>query len=146
MMRTLNTFLIAGILVVMTVPAVLASDRVADIAFTRLDANGDGQLDAAELRQARLQRFKRLDVNGDGAVTATEQAEASNRLFRKAEALEGAMAIRFETLDADGDGKLTREEFVHARGGLAARLDTDGDGRISKAEFLTGIEAARAMR
>ncbi|WP_051228376.1 EF-hand domain-containing protein [Pleomorphomonas oryzae] len=145
-MRSSFRILIAGGLVAFSVLA-LAADRLADIAFTRLDANGDGQLDAAELKQARAQRFERLDVDGDGVVTAAEQAEASNRMIRKAETLEGAMAIRFEALDTDGDGKLMREEFVNTQGaGLAARMDKDGDGKVSKAEFLTGIEAARAIR
>lgn len=141
-----SRILFVGGLVAFSVPA-FAADRLADIAFTRLDANGDGQLDAAELKQARVQRFDRLDVDGDGVVTAAEQAEASKRMLRKAEALEGAMAIRFEALDTNGDGKLTRDEFVNIQGaGLAARMDKDGDGKVSKAEFLTGIEAARAMR
>ena len=137
---------ITGALAVLSVPAT-AADRLAGIAFTRLDGNGDGQLDATELRQARAQRFERLDANDDCVVTAVEQAEAGNRMFRKAEALEGAMAIRFETLDADGNGKLSREEFVDSPGGgIAARLDKDGDGKVSKAEFMAGIEAARAAR
>lgn len=145
-MRSLTKIFIAGTLAVLSVPAT-AADRLAGIAFTRLDANGDGQLDAAELRQARAQRFERLDINRDGVVTAAEQAEANNRMFRKAEALEGAMAIRFEALDADGNGKLSREEFVDSPGGgLAARLDKNGDGKVSKAEFMAGIEAARAAR
>jgi Ca2+-binding EF-hand superfamily protein len=145
-MQSLFRLLLTGGLVALSATA-FAADRLADVAFTRLDANGDGQLDAAELKQARTQRFERLDVNGDGVVTAAEQAEASNRMFRKAEALEGAMAIRFEALDTDGNGKLTRDEFVNAPGGgMAARLDKDGDGRVSKAEFQAGMEAMRAMR
>ncbi len=138
------SFLIAVGLVTLSAPA-LAGDRLANIAFTRLDANGDNQLDAAELRQARLQRFKRLDVNGDGVVTAAEQSEAGNRMFRKAGALESAMAIRFETLDSDGNGQLTQGEFVDAPGaGLATRADKNGDGSVSMTEFLAAIETARA--
>ncbi|PKR90802.1 hypothetical protein CXZ10_05465 [Pleomorphomonas diazotrophica] len=145
-MRSLTKLLVAGTLVVLSVPAV-AGDRLADIAFTRVDANGDGQLDAAELRQARAQRFERLDVNGDRVITMAEQAAAGSRLFRQAEALEGAMAIRFETLDTNGDGRLTQDEFLDAsKGTLATRADKDGDGKISKAEFHAGIEAARALR
>ncbi len=138
--------LITGALMALSVPA-FAGDRMAGMAFTRLDANGDGQLDAAELRQARAKRFERLDVNDDGFITVAEQVEAGNRMFRKAEALEGAMAIRFETLDTDGNGKLARDEFLNAPGaGLAARTDKNGDGLVSKVEFEAGLEAARAMR
>lgn len=137
--------LVAGGLVVFSTP-VLAGDRLADIAFSRLDTNGDGKLDAAELRQARAQRFERLDINGDGFITAAEQAEAGNQMFRKAEAIEGAMAIRFEALDTDGNGKLTRDEFMSAPGAGAVRMDKDGDGMVSKEEFQSGLEAARASR
>lgn len=145
-MRSLFRLLVIGGLVAFSVPA-LAADRLADMAFTHLDANGDGQLDAAELKQARAQRFERLDVNGDGVVTAAEQAEASNRMFRRAEAIEGAMAIRFEALDTDGNGKLTQDEFMNVPGGgMAVRLDKDGDGKVSRAEFQAGMAAVRAMR
>lgn len=143
-MVPLIRLLVACGLVAFSAP-VLAGDRLADIAFSRLDTNGDGKLDAAELRQARAQRFQRLDINGDGFITAAEQSEAGNRMFRKAEAMEGAMAIRFEALDTDGNGKLTRDEFMNAPG-LSARIDKDGDGLISKEEFQAGIETARAMR
>lgn len=145
MMRSLTRFLVAGTLAVLSAPA-MAGDRLADMAFTRLDANGDGQLDAAELQQARERRFERLDVNGDRVITAAEQAEAGSRMFRKAEALEGAMAVRFETLDTDRDGRLTQEEFLHpSSGNPVTRADKDGDGRISKAEFQAAIEAARSL-
>lgn len=125
-----RVFIAVG-LVVLARP-VLAGDRLADIAFARIDTNGDGRLDASELREARAQRFVRLDIDGDGFITAAEQTEASHGMLRKAEATESAMAIRFKTLDTDGDGKLTRDEFMNAPGGMASRLDKDGDGAVSK--------------
>jgi len=145
-MARLLTSLVIGGLVALSTPA-LASDFMASMAFSRLDTNGDGTLDAAELKQARIQRFERLDENRDGFVTEAEQKSAMNRLRRNAEAMEGAMATRFDTLDTNGDGRLSEEEFLASpAGGLAARIDRDGDGAVSKEEFTAAIKAARAKR
>lgn len=145
-MGRLLSYLVLGSLAILSAPAV-AGDFMANMAFDRLDANGDGKLDAAELRQARAERFKRLDRNGDGFVTEAEQAQAASRARRGTEAMEGAMTARFDKLDANGDGRLSADEFVtSAAGGLAARIDADGDGVVSKEEFIAAIEAARARR
>ena len=145
-MARLLTSLVIGSLVALSTPAA-ASDLMANMAFNRLDANGDGKLDAAELKQARVQRFERLDENHDGFVTEAEQKSAMNRLRRNAEEMEGAMATRFDTLDTNGDGRLSEEEFMNSpAGGLAARIDRDGDGMVSKEEFSAAIEAARAAK
>lgn len=145
-MARLLTSLVIGSLVALSTPAA-ASDLMANMAFNRLDANGDGKLDAAELKQARVQRFERLDENRDGFVTEAEQMSGMNRLRRNAEAIEGAMATRFDTLDTNGDGRLSEQEFMASpAGGLAARIDRDGDGAVSKEEFTAAIEAARAAK
>ncbi len=44
--------------------------------FARLDGNGDGFLDKAEIDAMLAKRFKRLDTNGDGVVSAQERAAA----------------------------------------------------------------------
>ncbi|AHE53491.1 hypothetical protein NX02_08840 [Sphingomonas sanxanigenens DSM 19645 = NX02] len=41
--------------------------------FGRLDANGDGQLEASEIDTLLARRFKRLDANGDGMVMPEER-------------------------------------------------------------------------
>ncbi|MGF7147984.1 hypothetical protein FHS96_001593 [Sphingomonas zeicaulis] len=42
--------------------------------FTRLDANGDGQLEASELDALLARRFQRIDADGDGSITPDERA------------------------------------------------------------------------
>lgn len=66
--------------------------------FDRLDANGDGSLDAAERAGGRAGgRFlERLDADNDGRVT-------------RQEALDGA-AERFRAADTNGDGVLSDDE------------------------------------
>src|SRR5690606_28300302 len=91
-------------------------------AFERLDANGDGRLDAAD-REARHQaRFDRLDANGDGAISreefATIRAErgdgprAERRSLRRAPVVTRGPAAPMRGLrhnaDADNDGIVTR--------------------------------------
>jgi hypothetical protein len=43
-------------------------------AFARIDTNGDGFIDKAELDAASAQRFQRMDANGDGILTPEERA------------------------------------------------------------------------
>ncbi|WP_240698896.1 EF-hand domain-containing protein [Sphingomonas sp. AAP5] len=47
--------------------------------FAKLDANGDGTLDKAEIDAMLSRRFKRLDTNGDGLLSADERAAAHAR-------------------------------------------------------------------
>jgi hypothetical protein len=44
--------------------------------FTRLDRNGDGYVDRAEVDVMLGRRFRRLDADGDGMVTPLERATA----------------------------------------------------------------------
>lgn len=41
--------------------------------FGRLDANGDGLLEASELNTLLARRFQRLDADGDGRLTQEER-------------------------------------------------------------------------
>jgi Ca2+-binding EF-hand superfamily protein len=40
--------------------------------LSRLDENGDGKIEIAEIRNAASRQFARLDQNSDGSVTAEE--------------------------------------------------------------------------
>ena len=41
--------------------------------FDRMDRNGDGYLDAAEIRDALTRRFRRMDRDGNGILTPDER-------------------------------------------------------------------------
>lgn len=47
--------------------------------FAKLDANGDGMLDTAEINAMLNRRFKHLDANGDGVLSPDERAAAHAR-------------------------------------------------------------------
>ena len=44
--------------------------------FAKLDTNGDGMLDKAEIDAMLTRRFQRLDTNGDGIASTDERAAA----------------------------------------------------------------------
>lgn len=46
--------------------------------FSRMDANADGYIDAAEIDASYAARFKRIDANGDGMVDRAEQQGANS--------------------------------------------------------------------
>ena len=47
--------------------------------FAKIDQNGDGMLDEAEIDAMLTRRFKRQDTNGDGMLSADERAGAHAR-------------------------------------------------------------------
>jgi len=51
-------------------------------AFARLDTNGDGFIDKAEIDAASAERFKRMDTNGDGILSADERAAMRGGMYR----------------------------------------------------------------
>lgn len=88
--------------------------------FRKLDANGDGKLEASELPQKRAQRMvRRMDKNGDGSITATEWSDG--------------MLARFDKQDVNRDGNLTSDERGKRGGGGKRRQrqeQNDGAGAI----------------
>ena len=66
--------------------------------FDRIDTDGDGQLDADEVRRAYVHTF--ADVNRDGVVDAAERAAA-----------EQMVEILLSAVDSDANAKISREEY-----------------------------------
>lgn len=58
--------------------------------FDRMDRNGDGYLDAAEIRGVLTERFQRMDRNHDGVLTADERMAGRMRPGAAAAAKPGA--------------------------------------------------------
>ena len=114
------------------------------VAFSDVDANGDGLLDRSEMRAAFGSRGDSLleqDVDGDGLVSLGEARDASDD---EAEAVEAEpagrphdKALAFSVIDLDGDGLLSHKEMVTTFGRNGAGLlskDRNGDGYVSKDE------------
>ncbi len=113
--------------------------------FATLDADGNGEIDAADLEALRQSRFAELDADGDGMVSEEEfVAHAAARSSERA-------AEMFARLDADGDGMLSRDTLQsRGRGNMGERLlrraDTDNSGGVSEEEFDAAMERLAERR
>lgn len=107
-----------------------------DRMFEKLDANGDGAIDKAEVEAGRTARFSAADANSDGVLTTDELSAAAAKRAEKH--IERMMS----RLDKDGDGSLSDAEYAAAGDGrdskrgakMFKRFDADGDGRVTRAE------------
>ena len=138
-MKTPTKFALLGvattaIAMAVTVP-VVAKGKMGE-RFDKLDANGDGFIDAAEIAAIKDAHFKEADKNGDGALDADElAAQHEERMKKRKERSAERRAKMIERMDTDKDGMLQKAEMS---GGRMERMmkhaDADGDGRISKDE------------
>ncbi len=108
--------------------------------FATLDANGDGQITAAEIEAQKATRFAEMDTDGNGEISLEEfSAKGSGKSGDHAD----RHARFFALLDADNSGGLTQAEIESRRNidrsqMMLAMLDTNGDGQISQEEFEAG--------
>ena len=108
----------------------------------RFDRNKDGKVDADEF-PGRAELFKRMDANGDGVLDAAdiEAAKAGRKGGGKgkpdgkpAGPVTPASGSLIERCDTDGDGRLHRAEF-HGSGAEWRALDKNGDGWVTADEI-----------
>jgi Ca2+-binding EF-hand superfamily protein len=120
-------------------PAFAQDGRGMELMFTRLDADGNGEVSLEEITEARSQQFQRSDADGDGRVTLAELTAMQERIARLVTLPGAAPAERLRRQDLDGDGSLSVTEFT-APPPLFDLIDADGNGAISRAE----LDRARA--
>lgn len=104
------------------------------------DADGDGSVTLAEIRQGREHRFAAYDADGDGYLDREEQAkfdkvrETGIARFSEEDRVKirrVADGLSMARNDADGDGRVSRDEFLKGGESWFKALDKDGDGRVS---------------
>jgi hypothetical protein len=100
----------------------------------RLDANQDGQITREEAAAARERLFKRLDKDGDGAVDEAEIDVARQAIIDRATMMEARLSLQWQRLDKDGDGKVSAAEF-QPQTTLFDLADRNGDGTVGKDEI-----------
>lgn len=101
----------------------------ADKAFSVLDANGDGRIDAAEWRERVMALFYLLDDNRDLYLARAEVPRVADDRFREA--------------DADGDGRVSAFEFNQAPFTQFEVADKDGDQTVTPDEFSDYVARLR---
>lgn len=103
--------------------------------FNAADANRDGLLSRDEMRAAhdKVRQHRNLDTDGDGSFSLTEMQQAHPGLTQE----------QYAAFDADKDGKLTRSELKQGFGReMFTRLDQDASGGISLAEMQSHHSSA----
>lgn len=112
--------------------------------ITALDANSDGTIDEAELKNATV-ALKKLDKDGDGKLSQEETRPAGmggrGGPGGQGGQVGGDFVARMMENDKNGDGKLAKDEVSERMQGMFGRMDANGDGFIDKKE----IEASFAQ-
>ncbi|MGI9406787.1 MAG: EF-hand domain-containing protein [Hyphomicrobiaceae bacterium] len=99
----------------------------------RMDADGNGELTLEEVQAGRAKRFAKFDGNGDGTVDAAElKSGIMARMERRAERRVTKMMRR---LDANGDGQISESEFAAPAQKRFGWNDLNDDGKLSGDEL-----------
>ncbi len=137
---TCTTLCIIGAVALTSLPiAVHANPGKSDAGFSKMDANKDGMVSAAEHAAGARQMFDTMDANKDGRVTAAEM-DAAHQRVTGAKATKGELtsAEKIKVIDKDGDGVLTAEEHAAGSQSMFQKMDTNKDGFLTKVELATG--------
>jgi Ca2+-binding EF-hand superfamily protein len=113
--------------------------------FESLDADGDGMINARELRQA-VRVIKELDADGDGLISAEEfspRGPGGPGGFGGRGGDPEEMIDRFMEGDINGDGKLGEDEVDERMARMLTGADTDGDGAYSRDEITQAMQTMR---
>lgn len=107
--------------------------EMGETAFSRLDRDGDGYIEAADMDAMRVRMFHRLDRDHDGLLTREEVTPPSSSVNVSPNAIAWP--------DRDGDGKVSQTEFLTQEPALIVRADRNGDHRVSAEEFRELVAA-----
>jgi len=111
--------------------------------FEKFDKNKDGSLTSDEVPEKAWARISKADADGDGAVTKAELREA----FKKHRGKKGKRGGKlFEKFDKNGDGALTSDEVPEKAWTKISKADADGDGAVTKAELREACKKRRGKK
>ena len=85
------------------------------------------------------QMFTKMDADGDGKVTAAEMDASHSRMSSGGtHATSMSSAEKIKTIDTDRDGAITAAEHEAGASSKFTQMDTDGNGSLSSAEMQAG--------
>jgi hypothetical protein len=118
--------------------------------FTRMDVNGDGQLDRADRAAMHKARFTEMDSDKNGSISEAEFTAAHSAWMEKRGEHRKGMGGRHEgrghrgghgggmrllkAADTNGDQAITKAEMTAAIDAHFTKADTNKDGKISSDE------------
>lgn len=104
--------------------------------FSKMDADGNGQISREEHATGAQQMFAETDANNDGIVTATEM---ENKMYSdRGGRSEMSARDKIKEVDRNSDGRLTRQEHTAGVEAMFGRMDTNQDGSLSREELEAG--------
>lgn len=127
----------------------------ADKKLERLDRNDDGRISRSEHAVHAERMFKKMDANRDGIVTLAELRELKEDKYDKRDKdgkhdkkkkhekrLYGDQtpAEKFKVLDQNGDGRLTESEHEEACERRFKKIDRNNDNEISESELEEAMD------
>ncbi|MHC5011752.1 MAG: EF-hand domain-containing protein [Planctomycetota bacterium] len=138
-------------------PGPQGADRAAAMRrrLEAMDRNGDGRIGRDEFRGPD-EVFGRLDRDGNGTIDAADlEALAAGQPGQPGQGQPGRQrpgrprpaptpeqdAMRFRGMDKDGDGKLVADEFPRPE--VFARVDADQDGFVTLEEYQAAVAQYR---
>lgn len=122
--------------------------------FKKIDADGDGKVEADEYRFFLIVEYELVDEGLDGEVTRDEFSSGEKKIFAGADASgdavidaeeknaaignAGAGGQEFSVLTMDENGEWMVNQYV--KGGLWASADTNADEKITVEEWLDAAD------
>lgn len=94
-----------------------------------------------EARENFITEAASIDSNGDGRIDAAEL-----RAYREKERAEREQQHFLARYDSNGDGVVSTDEYVSVRQDRLTTLDADGDGTVTVEEFRQGHRGHRGSR
>ena len=110
------------------------------------DANNDGLVARSEAPAPMRDRFDRMDENGDGVLEAADIASLWARMApggRGGRGMRPDPIARLRSFDADGDGRITRDEVPAMADLMFDRADANSDDVVTTAELDVIAERMR---
>jgi Ca2+-binding EF-hand superfamily protein len=163
--KTIAVFLLVMSLLLTTgLAAAAGQDKpiLAETAYTKMDADGNGEITLAEFRAYWKGRFSDIDADKDGKLMAAEFERDAIKTFGVIDKdknnvlvaqefvaywcgpdtvdLIKGKAVPTKKIDADGDGKIGKDECVVFWRARFNEMDEDRNGKVTMVEFLKNMD------